>query len=88
MSCFSISFIQEGSDMVKRLALGSVQMCGVEAQSFLPPVPFTNDLNITMAAGLPHFSSGIMRCWGRDTFISMRGLLLITGRFHTARLLF
>ncbi|KAM8930067.1 glycogen debranching enzyme isoform 1-T1 [Pelodytes ibericus] len=94
------SFVQNGSTLVKHLALGSVQLCGVGRFPALPVLsPSLKDVpyrlnNITqekeqccpsLAAGLPHFSSGIFRCWGRDTFISLRGLLLLTGRHIEAR---
>ncbi|CAL8347014.1 unnamed protein product [Merluccius merluccius] len=94
------SFVQEGSSLVRLLALGSVQMCGVGRFPALPPLsssledvpyrlsPITGQKEqccVSLAAGLPHFSSGIFRCWGRDTFIALRGLMLLTGRHLEAR---
>lgn len=94
------SFIERGSTFVRHLALGSIQMCGVGRFPALPPIskklqdvpyrisPITGEKEqccVSLAAGLPHFSAGIFRCWGRDTFIALRGLMLITGRHTEAR---
>ncbi|XP_030351609.1 glycogen debranching enzyme isoform X3 [Strigops habroptila] len=94
------SFVQNGSTFVKHLSLGSVQMCGIGRYPCLPDlspslhdVPYRlNEITnvkeqccVSLAAGLPHFSSGIFRSWGRDTFIALRGLMLVTGRYLEAR---
>lgn len=84
-------FVRNGSGFIKNLALGSVQCVAICDSADLPklspscsnpkpPAPCS-----TLSAGLPHFSTGYMRCWGRDTFIALRGLLLLTGRFDEAR---
>ncbi|CAB3994720.1 Glycogen debranching enzyme, partial [Paramuricea clavata] len=89
------SFIQNGSVFIKSLAKGSVQLVGSTSSAPLPALsPKLTSLNqktssedslLTISAGLPHFSVGLWRSWGRDTFISLRGLLLVTGRFQEAR---
>lgn len=38
---------------------------------------------LSMAAGLPHFARGFMRCWGRDIAISIRGLMLCSKKHQS-----
>lgn len=73
--------MREGQWFLQSLSLISVQMTGfVKSASLWPdkPVP-------SLAAGLPHFAVEWARCWGRDVFISLRGLFLGTGRFDEAK---
>lgn len=77
-------FVQNGSSFIQSLALGSVQLCGVSSSAQLPPSSPDDEPTASLAAGLPHFSTGFMRCWGRDTFIALRGLLLVTERYDDA----
>ena len=82
------SFVQNGSLFIKSLAMGSVQLVGSTISAPLPGLSSkmsNGDSLLTISAGLPHFSVGLWRSWGRDTFISLRGLLLVTGRFEEAR---
>ena len=40
-----------------------------------------------MSAGLPHFTIGVWKNWGRDTFISFTGALLVPGFFESAKMI-
>lgn len=94
-------FVKQGSAFVRGLSLGSVQCGAVIKSANLPdlspnlrePKPPVRknekgDLEqvcLTLSAGLPHFTVGYMRSWGRDTFIALRGLFILTGRYEEAR---
>jgi glycogen debranching enzyme len=74
-------FISSGHSFTQDLAMVSLQMHGLVKSASLDPVKKVPSL----AAGLPHFASGWARCWGRDVFISLRGLFLTTGNFESAK---
>ena len=73
-------FVQNGSTFVKQLALTPIMLI-----RSIPSAPLSSSIRFSLAAGLPHFSTGVMRNWGRDTFISLRGLVLVTGQYETAK---
>ena len=70
-----------GLPFLQSLAMVSVQQAGIVKSASLYPSKHVPSL----AAGLPHFSTGWARCWGRDVFISIRGLFLGTFRYLEAK---
>ena len=74
-------FIVNGHSFTHALALTSVQMYGQVRSASL----VSSKVTPSLAAGLPHFTSGWARTWGRDVFISLRGLFLVTGQFEAAK---
>jgi len=74
-------FVKEGDDFTQSLALCAVQMNGqVQSSSLWHDKP-----SASMAAGLPFFATSWARLWGRDVFISLRGLYLTTQMSHAAK---
>lgn len=74
--------VKHGGDVfLQQLAMTSVQMLGQVPSTGLHPI----ESEPSLAAGLPHFTNGPFRTWGRDAFISLRGLLMVTGRFDEAK---
>ncbi|KAI5866566.1 glycoside hydrolase family 13 protein [Durotheca rogersii] len=72
--------VRGGQWFLQELAMVSIQMTGLLKSASLWPTKSVSSL----AAGLPHFAIEWTRCWGRDIFISLRGLYLGTGRFDEA----
>ncbi|KAJ5115314.1 hypothetical protein NUU61_001073 [Penicillium alfredii] len=73
--------VRHGQEFIHQLAMVSVQQTGFVNSASLWPTKQVPSL----AAGLPHFAVDWARCWGRDIFISIRGLFLCTGRFDDAK---
>jgi glycogen debranching enzyme len=73
-------FVLTGHGFTQELAMSAVQMHGMVESASLNP----GNITPSLAAGLPHFTVGWARCWGRDVFISLRGLFVTTGNFKGA----
>jgi glycogen debranching enzyme len=86
-SCAMTAFQMYGSVKSTGLLPGPypLPLKGPEQQT--PVIPLHGLPTASLAAGLPHFSTEYCRCWGRDIFIALRGLLLVPGHFEQARTL-
>ncbi|KAI1369397.1 glucanotransferase domain of glycogen debranching enzyme-domain-containing protein [Xylaria arbuscula] len=72
--------VQNGQWFLQSLGMVSIQQTGIVKSASLWP----KKLVPSLAAGLPHFAVEWARCWGRDVFISLRGLFIATGRYEEA----
>jgi glycogen debranching enzyme len=92
----SLDIFQYDLELTAYQVLGNIKNTCLLPRPY--PLPLTNALQqtpvtsargiegLSLAAGLPHFATGFMRCWGRDIFIALRGLLMLTQNYETARM--
>ncbi|KAI9217444.1 glucanotransferase domain of glycogen debranching enzyme-domain-containing protein [Blastocladiella britannica] len=74
-------FVKKSPTFVRQLAMTSMALTNIVKSASLSPTKSTPAL----AAGLPHFATNHMRCWGRDVFISLKGMYMLTGQLDHAK---
>jgi glycogen debranching enzyme len=87
------------TNLLNLCKFSAFQMYGIVSSTTLFPFKYPKQIYLStastrglsspniacLAAGLPHFSTNYMRCWGRDVCISLRGMFLLSGHFDQAR---